>query len=1008
MSFFDLSSKQFFGSSKGHICSEPIFWYSKNNDSKHILVLEFIAIQSCARTGIEETKQRCGWTFLGMLEIECNTDLSFPVYQGTPRKLLYIGNGASYSELIKLLPSTDAAVQLTIENKVFDTPPLVHDNFIFDAKLFADNDVESIQMQVIHISNLAISFERISREEVDKCAIAACNGGSLTKQKNTFLQFSKSRRDKKAKQETRVVQRSIHFTIHNGHVPLSNTTVDLDTDESGGLNVEKEIVVENYFKHELCVLLASLEFTVYIPSPNSHKKGTFHKVLLGHLFVIDRDMDTSHFCQPLGRHDCLSALFPSMSMQQPNNIPGDILLRFDLSLSNKNGDKSEERPVSVSDQSGRSKASHGDQIGSEASTTSLEELEEITDEESKLQSEVSDKEFDSVHNVLLESTDVHLEVLNNNSILGESNDDISQEPVVRKDVDDGCIDESMSLSVGKPRVITPTLLQDHVVRCEIELTIASIAIESHHDPVYSCYQFYKNRECRTEKLEECSVHRQFTSCIFDEWGKERKDLLHYLQEGILNVEIWCSRSLMMIGTARIPVSACAQESFVSFSIFRQKDMYSASPDKEELCGKLQIKLRIDGNTGYTASDMKPLKEQSTIRARPMIETNAEVKVMVEEAKAALRDKSIDRSYLISFVLAMVKESNINADDMIEAVIIDWYCSQNMKSILRQHLETNADTRTVNINVTQGMTEYIELELSNCFEDDAQFLVSLNDTHMRVIVDTKEAEYARSKLCPVKLRAQEGEEFGSGNCLAQSRQVEPGLYTLWITRGTSVCIPLVHQTSHSKEDRQEINVSIRDSKNRVSYIFRFKIQILLAPVARTFHFFGKRGSPFSQNLTLPAPPPQKIHVKDLAKNLKVVESADTNHGFVIQSHFGSLNKPHELLLLLYDDVYTFTTPSCWRIVLHGYDVVSCETSAGQWSSSLIQLGPFIGNNDLTCTTNDENHVMLNPSTIKRPINGMPNDIKVSFNFKQKGTHSFIVHVVGNNEVLQGWMFEVIVK
>jgi hypothetical protein len=285
---------------------------------------------------------------------------------------------------------------------------------------------------------------------------------------------------------------------------------------------------------------------------------------------------------------------------------------------------------------------------------------------------------------------------------------------------------------------------------------------------------------------------------------------------------------------------------------------------------------------------------------------------------------------------------------------------------------------------------------------------LNDSNMRVIVDTKEAEYARSKLCPVRVRAQEGEEFRSGYCLAQSRQVEPGLYTLWITRGTSVCIPLVYQTSHLKKDRQEMNVSIHDSKNRVSYIFRFKIQILLAPVARTFHFFGRRESPFNQNFTLPTPPPQKIHVKDLAKNLQVVNGTDTNHDFVIQSHFGSVNKPNELLLLLYDDVYTFTTPSCWHVVLHGYDVVSCETSAGQWSSSLIQLNPFIGNNDLTCTTNDEDHVMLNPSTIRRPINGKPNDIKVSFNFKQKRTHSFIVHVVENNEVLQGWLYQVIVK
>ena len=1020
MSFFDLSSKQFFGSSKGQLClEEPIFWYSKRNDSKHILVLEFIVIQACARTGIEETKQCCGWTFLGLQEKEGNTDA--PVYQGTPRKLLYLGNGSSYSELVRLLPSTDAAVQLTIENKVLDTPPLVHDNYIFGARLFAgNNDIESIQMQVIHISNLAISFERTSREEVDKFAIAACNDGSLTKQKNTFLQFSKTRREKKSKQEMRVVQRNIHWTIHNGHVPLSTTIVDLDTDESGGLTIDNEIVVENYFKHELCVLLASLEFTVYVPSPNAHQKGAFRKVLLGHLFVIDRDMDTSHFCQPLGQHDCLSVLFPSMSMQQPQNLPGDILLRFDLH-------KSEKRPVSVSnsvadsvsdsvsDHSGRSKASHGDQIGSE-----VEEFEEvlfqITDEESKLQSDVSGKDFDSVNDLHFESIDVHDEEMNNNSVLGESNDDISEE-LVRKDVDDESNDKSMSLSGGNQlitRVITPTLLQDHVVGCEMELTIGSIAIESHHDPVYGCYQYYKNPECRTEKIQECSVHRQFFSCIFDEWGKERKDLLHYLEEGILNVQIWCSRSLMLIGTARIPVSECVQESFVCFSIFRQKDMYSASPDKEELCGKLQIKLKIDAKTKSsegrcTSVDVKPLKEQSTIRARPMIETNAEVRGLVEEAKAALRDKSIERSYLVSFILAMVQESTINANDMIEAVIVDWYCSQNIKSILLLHLERNANTRTVNINVTVGMTEYIELELSNRFEDDAQFSVSLNDTHMRVIVDTKEAECARSKLCPVKVRAQEGEAFGSGYGLAQSRQVEPGLYTLWITRGTSMFIPLVYQTSHLKmQDTQEINVSISDSKNRVSYVFRFKIQICLAPVAKTFHFFGKRESPFSQKFTLPTPPPQKVHVKDLAKNLQVVNGTDTNHDFVIQSNCGSVNKPNELLLLLYYDVYTFTTPSCWRVVLHGYNVISCESSAGQWSSTIIQLDSFIGNNDLTCTTNDEDHVMLNPSTIKRPINGKPNDMKVSFNFKQKGTHSFIVHVVENNEVLQGWLFQVIVK
>jgi hypothetical protein len=1008
VSFFDLPSKKFVGSTRGGLClTDPIYWYSRNCNADHtILVLEFLVIQT--RNDIEEIKQCCGWTILGIQKDTASSSKlhSLLIYQGTPRKLLFLGNVSSFDQLARLLPLANATVQCTLDITFPDSPQLVNNDYIFNSTNFAVKEsVESIHLHDIHVSYLTILFEETTREEIDDwvCAVAVLRNKNvdsdcLTRKKKTFLQqFGKKRKDKKYNQEMRVIRRRIHFTVHNGHVPLSSTIVELATNESGGLSSVDAVVLRNYFEQELCAVVASLEFTVSLPSPKSgDENGDFHQVILGHQIIMITEDDIS-LCQPLERHVCLSSLFPFMDTRHATNFPGDIVMHSGMNLK-RNEVASENKPDFAPEHSNGSKACRKQEIGSDICSYSHEELEDNSLEDnpidrkhkSKVQSKTGEKEYvyenraESMGNILLPDVSV------------ENN-------IEKADYHDANGEHEINSGSGDiDNMIIASLLKDHVHGCEMQIVIGSIMIENHHDPVYCCYHFYHNPECRTMNLNDSSEHRQKFHHTFDEWGIESRNLSHYLNKGTLSIHIWCSHSLMMIGKACVPVRECLQDSFASFSIIRQNGMYcdvacALSQDKSDICGKIEIKLSVE-----TLEAREPLILHRTIEARPMIETNTDVRNMVEDAWAALRDPSIVHSQLTSFFLAMLQQSNMgfdHSDEMIiEIIIVDWYRKENMKPFLQQHLNRST-TKMIDINIIVGHSEYLELEFSNLFEDDAQFSMSLSDSSIRFI-SGREAEVARSNLSPVKVIIQEGKEPGKVEYLAQTRETEQGSFVFWIRSRSTILVPLIFRVSNINHGRKDVNVHLKELKGRADYRCCFRTRITNAPIDKTFHFVGKSGSSLNQKFAMPTPRPQKIQST-------LFQAVDNCNDIIVRSHYGSMNTPESFLLLLYNDKYMLSHPICWRIALYGYDVTSCVASAGQWSFSIILLDPFVGRNELLCSTNDEEHVMLNPSTI-RPNSGKATEVKVSFNFKQKGSHCFVVHVVENNMILQGRLFQVTVQ
>ena len=332
--------------------NEIVYWCSKYNDPHCYVVIELIATQICRRSGILQGSFSCGWSFL-CLGDEGEETRSTPIYEGTPRKLLYISSDG-IEGLRDTIPQSDAFLQYSFIVVPGTARKCIQDDHIISAQeaipgidfLPYNVTLQGSELHELNLQRFSVVFE--SRECFEKDLIASLVGGTAitaSKKKATFLHFAKKQKKKSLQQEVHVVYRRMNFTVHNSHVTCFAADVDLQLDGSDRLFYEGPLRLEHYFKHHLCALVCSLEYIVYIPPAKPSAEAKYSKVVVGSQLYIpfsDTGMklynsdDRKVVILPLTKYKKYRSILSSQDACYPElRYSGDVSIEFELSSSDE-------------------------------------------------------------------------------------------------------------------------------------------------------------------------------------------------------------------------------------------------------------------------------------------------------------------------------------------------------------------------------------------------------------------------------------------------------------------------------------------------------------------------------------------------------------------------------------------------------------------------------------------------------------------------------------------------
>lgn len=290
---------------------EMVYWCSRHCKEDVYIVVELVAASKHCSTrtsisGIESPRYVCGWTFFQVDDDEESMKVA-PIYEGTPRKLLYVGRTGTSSDALEVFRSAlrKSNANLQFVSASFSPAPstcntstststpnalsnvevrYVKEDYIISAKenipgiAFDSNKglLKSVYSNscALDLTSLSVAFQSlVARDDFEKEVIKSVVGAdsSSTKKKGTFLQFSKRHKKKtrQAQADVMILNRRMRFAIHNSHVILESKAVDLRIGENNDLVSDENVRMDHYWKHQLCALVCSLEYTLSVPPGGS-------------------------------------------------------------------------------------------------------------------------------------------------------------------------------------------------------------------------------------------------------------------------------------------------------------------------------------------------------------------------------------------------------------------------------------------------------------------------------------------------------------------------------------------------------------------------------------------------------------------------------------------------------------------------------------------------------------------------------------------------------------------
>lgn len=384
MFFFHSKARKFFGNTWNHIIqsrssetgkvksnsrnldngvniNKSVFWQSKVSGSGNYVVVEF----QCTRSKSSLT-EGCGFALIPLAN-DGQTSLKLSVFEGTPRKLLYLPLGMiTYESIDEYLPKINSKLYITITKSVSQTTELSKytlenrilsvegkinglyvksdSNGILSVEVHDGISYDSILNQVCLTWSQRAEYENTLLDAIDREYCGEAEAQSKCR-KTSFLGNMRQRRQSLSS-KSKIVGRYLRIIVHNTTMPLFSDSLGL-TVRNNELVPSSDTIRLPCFSDEDIAFVFSLDYKIALPKGNyeSGEDIDFHVAGQIHLpFSRDIHNDRQKSIS-LIQNRCIYSMF-----DRNGNCPfestylggstGSLVLKFNL-IREMNGNSTE-------------------------------------------------------------------------------------------------------------------------------------------------------------------------------------------------------------------------------------------------------------------------------------------------------------------------------------------------------------------------------------------------------------------------------------------------------------------------------------------------------------------------------------------------------------------------------------------------------------------------------------------------------------------------------------------
>ncbi len=1143
--------------------NEMVYWYpgpSSSIQKDTYIVVELVASKThislrLDSNSIVSPRYVCGWSFFQVQNGENESAREVSIYEGTPRKLLYVGKGDDLETFRNALPKACSRLQFTsptlsigvrcgrneatLPSELDCDRMLVKKNFIIGADYQIPGFVFNSSTRLLeykkpsynlNLSNISIQFasSSTSRDEFEKEIIKHVFEDeyiSTIKKKSTFLQRSKRRRQKElqTQAEVLIMKRQVNFIIHNSHAVLESKVADLRVGENDTLISEETIIpFHHYWKHHLCAVICNLEYTLSIPfgvdlksKQTDSKDSSTVKVVAGYQIFVPFDesgrtcyQDTVELFMTHAEnkyHEVIAStndtLGSSFKSRAKSNV---VMIKFNHCIESRGENidyTSEVPPYSTGtedeENSGKPNKKIHDSLGKGGSFDDCENLREGADtnqisDKYDVKSNCSKEIYSSNQSigslsetessVVISSTDERsIERRNPQSSTIRNNDcefEYKQEGEtmpshstqfieIQQKESQKCLSDDKDGSKKQESPKFSELISVEATRCKLRFQVKSLQVQGCEDTsLLIGFQIFKSLEQKVEifpnktesfdRMKEI-IHEE--TYDFKQNKNSKKELLKYLEDGNICIDIWSSISMIHVGMTIIPVREIV-ENRVSSKVFnlRRADSHFGEFGKIELgilpdiCGQLEVQFSVEDDLGPTLKVLSNPKQEidNAPYVRLLKDTNPALKSFIENVQAQVKDKARSKessnsmglnSKRASFFITLLERSYQGQFDTeeIESLVIQYYRSQHQYEWLQRHIQTlnlsNSikDHSKTRVHVDVGKACHFQLVLNNTLVKPTRILITVSSPklrELRVSSTSGNEEILAISPPPVLIGSSSNIELlqscKNSNIIFPEKIIEEeGSYTCSVLIGGTqlVAIPLFLQVFDLDADNKEIRVTVRsmpgcEDCNIQPLLQTHRIQLTASPlpVDRTFHLCGNRDEVLTRIINT-EPSLQYVSMKCISncetesifcesdKGKSIMLKKSWIKGGNDQNRSSSFTNDYALLVF-YVDEQMLVPCQCWKFYFFGYEQVIVKSKARHWQHTILPIGkPALPQGrTFSIHTNDDDHVIINPATITS-MYGKSTELKISFNYESEGEYSFIVNLVEDHNVERGWLFQV---